>query len=470
MKPTIGLEIHVHLKTLTKMFCDSLNDTSEHHPNVNICPICTGQPGTLPTINKKAVEKVLQVGIALNGKLAKNTKFDRKNYFYPDLPKGYQLSQYDEPLVAGGSLLGVKLRRIHLEEDAGGLSHAKDATLVDYNRAGVPLMELVTEPDIKSAKQAADFARELQLILRYLDVSDADMEMGHMRIEANISVSNNDKMGTKVEIKNINSFSAVEAAINYELKRQEDLLKKKKKIAQETRGWDDAKKETFSQRSKEESHDYRYFPEPDLPHFDLGGFDVETLKREIPELPDQKRKRLMEEFKLKSEQAEVLVQERMGASFFEEAVSELKELENGKDLGVQLLFNYYTTDLWGLIAKDGVTIDHIKITPANFADLISLLLKKEISSRTAKDILLKMFQTGGDPKEILKSENLGQLSDEESLKKAAEKIISENPNAVADYKKGKGNALQFLIGKTMGQLGGRANPQVLRELFEKLLK
>src|SRR3989344_320937 len=228
MKPTIGLEIHVHLKTLTKMFCDSLNDTSEHHPNVNICPICTGQPGTLPTINKKAVEKVLQVGIALNGKLAKNTKFDRKNYFYPDLPKGYQLSQYDEPLVAGGSLLGVKLRRIHLEEDAGGLSHAKDATLVDYNRAGVPLMELVTEPDIKSAKQAADFARELQLILRYLDVSDADMEMGHMRIEANISVSNNDKMGTKVEIKNINSFSAVEAAINYELKRQEDLLKKKK--------------------------------------------------------------------------------------------------------------------------------------------------------------------------------------------------------------------------------------------------
>ncbi len=449
------------------MFCDSLNDTSEHHPNVNICPICTGQPGTLPTINKKAVEKVLQVGMALGGKLAKNTKFDRKNYFYPDLPKGYQISQYDEPLVSGGSLLGVRLRRIHLEEDAGGLSHVGDFSLVDYNRAGVPLMELVTEPDITSAKQASDFARELQLILRYLEVSDADMEMGHMRIEANISWD----MGTKVEVKNINSFSVVEAAINYELERQKVLLKKKKKIIQETRGWDDVKKETFSQRSKEEAHDYRYFPDPDLPAFEVSSLkSLSSLKQEIPELPEQKRKRFAEEFKLKPEQAEVLVQNRTGSNFFEEAVSELNELEGEKETGIQLLFNYYTTDLWGLIAKEEITIDQIKITPGNFADLIFLLLKKEISSRTAKDILLKMFQAGGDPKEILKSENLGQVSDEDSLRKAAEKIISENPNAVADYKKGKGNAMQFLIGKTMGQLGGRANPQVLREIFEKLLK
>ncbi|MEK7114839.1 MAG: Asp-tRNA(Asn)/Glu-tRNA(Gln) amidotransferase subunit GatB, partial [Patescibacteria group bacterium] len=276
---------------------------------------------------------------------------------------------------------------------------------------------------------------------------------------------------------------AVEAAINFELKRQEGLLKKKKKIIQETRGWDDIKKETIAQRSKEEAHDYRYFPEPDLPPFALTAeasakavFDIEKLKQELPEMPDQKRKRLAEEFKLKPEQAEVLIQNRTGANFFEEAVSELLELparhatQGDAGGGIQLLFNYYTSDLWGLVAKEGITINQIKITPENFADLINLLLKKEISSRTAKDILLKMFQTGGDPHEILKSENLGQVSDEDSLKKAAEKIIAGNPDAVLDYKKGKSNALQFLIGKTMSELGGRANPQILREIFERLLK
>lgn len=466
---TIGLEIHVELKTLTKMFCNCLNDSSEEHPNINICPICTGHPGTLPTINKKAVEQVLKVGLALNGKLAENTKFDRKNYFYPDLPKGYQLSQYNEPLVAGGTLLGVRLRRIHLEEDAGSLTHIPDGSLVDYNRAGVPLMELVTEPDIISAKQAADFARELQLILLYLDVSDVDMEKGHLRIEANVSWD----MGTKVELKNINSFRAVEDAINSELERQKYLLKKRKKISQETRGWDDIKKVTTAQRSKEESHDYRYFPEPDLPPLDISTFqNFEILKIEISELPAQKRKRFMEEFSLTSPQVEVLIQDRAAANFFEESVSELKEESRINDQGsrILLLFNYFTSDLWGLMAKMETRAEDLKITPENFADLINLLVTKEISTRTAKDLLLKMFQTGADPKEIIKSENLRQVSDEELLKQTIIKVIAENQNAVADYKKGKSNTLQYLIGKTMSELGGRANPQTLRELFEKILR
>jgi aspartyl-tRNA(Asn)/glutamyl-tRNA(Gln) amidotransferase subunit B len=467
---TIGLEIHAELKTRTKMFCDSLNDPDERHPNVNICPICVGHPGVLPTINKKAVEYVLKVGLALGGKLASKTKFDRKNYFYPDLPKGYQISQYDEPLVSGGDLLGIRIRRIPFEEDAGNLIHAEKDSLVDYNRAGVPLMELVTEPDITSAKQAVGFARELQLILRYLGVSDADMEKGQMRLEANVSID----MGTKVEVKNINSFKALGSAINYEYERQKDSLEKGKKIIQETRGWNDSKQATVSQRNKEEAQDYRYFPEPDLPPFDLSGFDLENLKMEIPELPLAKRKRFKEEFGLTVEQTDLLVADRAAADFFEKSVSELdaerRSFKINKQEGIRLLFNYFTSDLWGLIAQEEIRIEDVKITPENFADLIVLLSSKEISTRTAKDLLLKMLKTGADPHEIIKSENLGRVSDEELLKKAVEKILAENQPAVLDYKKGKANALQFLIGKTMAELGGRADPVVLRELFEKLLK
>lgn len=474
MKPTIGLEIHAHLKTQTKMFCDSLNDPNEQHPNVNICSVCTGHPGTLPTINKQAVAHVLKIGLALGGKLAKHTKFDRKNYFYPDLPKGYQLSQYDEPLVSGGVLLGVRLRRVHLEEDAGSLMHTKSGTLVDYNRAGVPLMELVTEPDITSARQAVDFARELQLIMRYLGISDADMDRGQMRIEANVSWSADDGgMGTKVELKNINSFAAVAAAIDYELARQADLFKKNKKIIQETRGWDDVKKISVSQRSKEGAHDYRYFPEPDLPPFDPSAFDVEALKRDLPELPAEKRKRFVLEFDLIPEKVELLVQNRSAANFFEEAVSELKEIRSASwrmELGIKSLVNYFTSDLWGLIAKEGTDFDSLKIIPEHFAHLVGLVTAGEITSRSAKDLLLKMFHTGADPHELVKSENLTQVSNISALQAAVEKIIAQNPAAVADYKKGKTNALQFLIGKTMGGLGGRANPQVLRQLFEKILR
>ena len=455
---TIGLEIHAELKTKTKMFCDCLNDPDEHHPNINICPICVGHPGTLPTLNRKAIESVIKVGLALEGKIIEKgrTKFDRKNYFYPDLPKGYQISQYDEPLVTGGKLLGVRIRRIHLEEDTGTLTHIKDASLVDYNRSGVPLMELVTEPDITSAQQAAEFAKQLQLIFRYLEISDADMEKGQMRLEANISIS----MGTKVEVKNINSFKSLEGAINYEYERQKELLEKKKKIIQETRGWNESKQATISQRSKEEAHDYRYFSEPDLPPLTASAFNIEQIKLDIPELPMLKKERFIKEYKLSAEQADVLIQDRFSAKYFEEATSELKD--NNQFI---LLYNYLTSDLWGFIKKDEILITDIKVSPKDFAHLIDLLATQEISSRTAKDVLTKMFATGLDPHEIIKEGGMQQISDIGRLKQLAEKIIKENPNAIEDYKKGKKTSIQFLIGRAMSELKGKANPQILKKIF-----
>ena len=543
-KPTIGLEIHVELKTKTKMFCDCLNPSAGSgltlsnvervndpdpspledkllskqmaspsskgegkHPNVNVCPICLAHPGVLPTINKKAVEAVLKLGLALNSKIPETSKFDRKNYFYPDLPKGYQISQYDKPLAIGGELNGIGITRIHLEEDAGRLLHSsplarasterfdrperltaeglsrmsswRPASLVDFNRAGIPLMELVTEPDIKSAKQAVDFAQELQLIMRYLGISDADMEKGQMRVEVNISLrENTDKhglengltrMGTKVEVKNLNSFKAVAEAIDYEIKRQTEALDKGEKIKQETRGWDDVKKHTVSQRSKEEAHDYRYFPEPDLPPLDLtpsvGGFDLEKLKIEIPELPEAKRERFIKEYNLEPQQAEILISDRHLAEYFEESVSELTEEIGDKNRNIQLLFNYLSSDIKGLMNEQKVGIKELNITPENFSDLIVLISKSEISSRSAKDILREMFLTGFDPRQIIEQKGLKQISDEESLKKIIEEIIKENPKAIEDYKKGKENALQFLIGCAMAKLKGKGNPDILRKLF-----
>jgi aspartyl-tRNA(Asn)/glutamyl-tRNA(Gln) amidotransferase subunit B len=487
--PTIGLEIHAELKTQTKMFCDSLNDPEEKHPNVNVCPICAGHPGTLPTINKKAVEQILKVGMALNGDIPQFSKFDRKNYFYPDLPKGYQISQYDLPLIFGGILNGVRLRRIHLEEDTGRLVHdqggpsassGRQASLVDYNRAGVPLMELVTEPDIKNAEQAANFARELQLILRYLGVSDADMEKGQLRIEANISlrpeIPNSklqitNELGTKVEVKNINSFKAVHDAIEYEIKRQAEHLDKGQKIVQETRGWDDVHKKTVSQRLKEEAHDYRYFPEPDLPPLDLSKFDLGQIKKEIPELPQEKRQRFIKEYGLSPEQAELLVVDRDLAQYFEETTSEFRA--DNPELaakGTSLIFNYLVSDLRGLLTARGMGLGESKIDPENFADLIALVAANKISSRTAKDVLVKMADTGLDPNAIVQQENLTQVSDEGKLKEIAEKILDANPAAVADYKKGKTNTLQFLVGKAMAELRGSGNPEILRKIFENLLK
>ncbi|MDP3954438.1 MAG: Asp-tRNA(Asn)/Glu-tRNA(Gln) amidotransferase subunit GatB, partial [bacterium] len=313
---TIGLEIHVELKTKSKMFCSCLNNSDEKQPNVNVCPVCMGHPGTLPVINQEALKMVIKTGLSLNSLVPEHSKFDRKNYFYPDLPKGYQISQYDEPLCLGGflNILDKKIRitRVHLEEDTGKLLHPAgvDYSLVDFNRAGIPLMELVTEPDITSAKEARLFAEELRLILRYLNVSDADMEKGQMRVEANISLRKSKKLGTKVEIKNLNSFRSVEYGINYEVERQRKILESGKKIIQETRGWDDAKEVTVSQRVKEEAHDYRYFPEPDLPPLSFSPQDIQKIKDEIPELPQQKRERFKKQFKLEDKDIEIFVQNR----------------------------------------------------------------------------------------------------------------------------------------------------------------
>lgn len=463
--PTIGLEIHVELKTKTKMFCSCLNDSEEKHPNINVCPICLGHPGTLPVINKEAVLAVIKLGLALGGRIAEDSHFDRKSYFYPDLPKGYQISQYEKPLVEGGLLKDIRIRRIHLEEDTARLLHTEDgsASLVDFNRAGVPLMELVTEPDVKNADEAVFFAKELQLILRYLDISNADMEKGQLRVEANVSLN----QGTKVELKNINSFKAVHDAIEYELKRQEEVLKKKGKIVQETRGWNEKKGVTESQRSKESAHDYRYFPEPDLPPLNLRIFDLEFLKNKLPEMPEEKRHRFVKEFGIDKATVEILIEDKAAADYFEAAASELKSLL--PTTNYSLLINYFTSDLRGLIVEKEIGIGGVNINPEHFAHLVFLAERGELSSRLTKNLLKKMHETGEDPETLIKNEGLRVISDEEELEKIVKEIIEKNPRAVEDYKKGKGNSLQFLIGQAMAKTKGQADPEKLKELFMKQL-
>jgi aspartyl-tRNA(Asn)/glutamyl-tRNA(Gln) amidotransferase subunit B len=478
--PTIGLEIHAELKTKTKVFCDCPNDAGEKKPNTNVCPVCLGHPGVLPVLNKKAVEFMIKIGLAIGGEINENFKFDRKNYFYPDLPKGYQISQFDLPIVKGGSLnissrLGsekvVKINRVHLEEDAGKLVHGEkgdDSTYVDFNRGGVPLMELVSEPDMHSAEEAAAYGRELQLILRYLGVSEADLERGQMRFDANVSISAGKELGTRAEIKNLNSFSALENAINYEIKRQTEILEEGGKVDQETRGWDDIKQKTMPQRSKEQAHDYRYFPEPDLPPLTKEGFDIEKLRLEIPELPNAKRKRFAEEYGLSGDQMNILIENREMSNFFEYAVSELEE-EEQKEANmekIKLILNYLSSDLRGLLMAKGMNFDQSKITPENFADLIEMIAGKEISSRVAKDLIIRMLDTGSDPREIVKNEGLGQISDEAGLHDLVVKILKDNPKAAADLKGGKDQAVMFLIGKAMASLKGRGNPETLKKLFK----
>ncbi|EKD23793.1 MAG: hypothetical protein ACD_81C00183G0004 [uncultured bacterium] len=477
-KPTIGLEIHSELKTKTKMFCGCANDPEERHANVNICPVCTGHPGCLPTINKEAVRKVIKLGMALGSEIPTISKFDRKNYFYPDLPKAYQISQYDQPLVAGGVLKGVRLERVHLEEDTARIAHssqltdypkdAKPASLIDYNRSSMPLMELVTKPDITSGEQAVAFAKELQLILRYLGISDADMEKGQMRVEANISVSKTDELGTKVEVKNLNSFRAVSDSIDFEIKRQIELLERGEKVVQSTRGWDEKKKETVLQRLKEQAHDYRYFPEPDLPAIDLAHFDMESIKDEIIELPQQKRERLVSEYGLGEEQANILAESIETAEWFERAVSEARAIQS--DMQSSSVYNYFISDLRGMMKEAGIGLDALKVTPFHFARVIAFVAQGKLNSRLAKDVLKEMFDTGADPDEIMNAKGLNEDISTEMLQGVIKETIEENPKAIEDYKKGQQNALQFLVGKVMGKMKGRANPEELKGLFEELLK
>ncbi len=477
-KPTIGLEIHVELKTKTKMFCDCLNNPDEKEPNLNICPICMGHPGTMPVINREAVRKVIKTGLAMNCQIPYFSKFDRKSYFYPDLPKGYQISQYDKPFCQNGNLdiMGKKIgiTRVHLEEDTGRLIHPEkaDYSLVDFNRAGIPLMELVTEPDLKSAQEAKKFAEELKLILKYLDASDVNMEKGQMRVEVNISLSKNPKkLGTKVEIKNLNSFKAVEKSIEYEIKRQGQILKSGKKVVQETRGWDSIKEITKSQREKESAHDYRYFPEPDLAPIKWKQKDIHQMKAELPELPEQRRERFKKEYEVLDKEIEIFVSNKDLGEYFEKVISELEPNLSHKELLklIKLTANYLITDLQGLLGSLSVEDKKFLISPENFAELITLIHKNTISSKIAKIILPEMFKTGADPSHIIEEKGLTQMTDESDIEKAVEQTIAQNQKAVSDLKNGKQGALQFLIGQVMNQTKGKASPDVVKKILEKLL-
>ena len=472
-KLTVGLEIHAELKTKSKMFCGCVNSTvgSEGLPNDYTCPVCMGHPGTLPTINKEAVRSVLLVGVAVGGKLADFTEFDRKNYFYPDIPKGYQISQYKYPLVKGGSLAGVDLTRIHLEEDTARSSHdTPGVSLVDFNRAGVPLLELVTEPVIHSSEEAVNFAKELQLLFQYLDISDANMEKGEMRVEVNISVSKDDNFGTKVEVKNINSFRAAGKAIDFEWKRHISVLDRGESVVQETRGWDENKEVTFSQRSKENANDYRYFPDPDLPKLFISKipeFSISKLKESLPELPQEKRDRFIKDLGLKSADIEIYINNKEAGDFFEAVVNEVKAL--GTD-APQTASNYITSDMVGFSKSLGKDFVLGSVTKEGFVDLIKMIKEGSLSSRGAKDILKIMFEVGGAPKIIADEKGLIQKSDPEELRKIMEEIISANPESVIEYKNGKESLLQFFVGQGMKLTKGSGNPEVLKSIALELLK
>lgn len=459
--------MHAELKTRTKMFCDSLNDPDESRPNINICPICMGHPGTLPVVNKEAVKQVLRMGVAIGGELADYTEFDRKNYFYPDLPKGYQISQYEFPLVKGGALAGVDVTRIHLEEDAARAQHGGEAgySLIDFNRAGLPLMELVTEPCIHDAKTASAFAQELQRLLRALGAGDANMEKGQMRVEANISIAKaGEGLGTKVEVKNLNSFKSVEKAIAYELNRQEDLLKRGERIVQETRGWDDSKNVTFSQRVKEESQEYRYFPDPDIPKFYLSRipeFAVSELKKTLPELPWEKRARYIS-LGIKIDDAELLVADEIYATFFDTEITPYSTASTALQLGV----NYLLSDVRG----KGITEDHLKnIRGGVFMSLIALIQDGKISSRAGKDLLILLLEKGGDPALLANELGLLQMTDTNLIAEVADRVIAENEAVVADFKAGKQEAIKYLVGQGMRKSKGAANPEGLEKILKEKL-
>lgn len=464
---TIGLEIHAELHTHSKMWCGCKNDPREDKPNVNICEVCMAHPGTLPVPNKEAIKKVIQVGLAVGANIADFTEFDRKNYFYPDIPKGYQLSQYKFPIVSGGSINGIELTRIHLEEDTAKSSHEGGITLVDYNRAGVPLMELVTEPVIHSAEDAGAFARELQRILRYVGASEANMEMGQMRVEANISVSTDPKkFGTKCEVKNLNSFKSVEDAIRFEVDRHIGILEEGGQVIQETRGWDEVKQETFSQRKKENAHDYRYFPDPDLPKLYLSKFfDIEMLRKEIPELAPARKKRLLA-LGLKEETVDIIVNDPQVAYYFDKIVE-------GKDSAfATLASNYLVADIFGLLKKEGKTTTEENLpAPASLATLLTMIINNELSSRGAKDLLpLLVEKKELDVKKTAEEKGLIQKNDPEALKAIVTEVLAENPSQVADYKSGKEQMFMFFVGQCMKKSKGAGNPSLFQELLKQELK
>ena len=464
--PTIGLEVHAELLTESKLFCGCRNDPNSDEPNMHICPVCVGYPGALPYLNKKAVEHVLRIGAALGGDLASFTEFDRKHYFYPDIPKGYQISQYAFPLVKDAELVGVGVQRIHLEEDTAKSSHdvCPQGSVIDFNRSGVPLMELVTEPVIHATEEARRFGEMLQQTLRYLGVARARMEWGEMRVEANISVSETEVLGTKVEVKNLNSFKSVCGAIEYEVKRQTELLEKGEKVVQETRGWNENSGKTFSQRSKETSAEYRYMPEPDLPKYQIeqiAGWDRDSLLAAISDLPMDRLRRYVDEVGLDAGKADILVRQKELGDIFDGVLKEVSHVESAR-----LAANYLTSDVMQYVEEYGDVLFE-RVTVQAVAELVQMLIDGEVSSRGAKDIIAVLAGEGGSPRAIAKQKNLFQESNEDVLQGVVNKVLQEHATVAEEYKAGKEQALQFLVGQVMKETKGSANPEKAREMLKK---
>lgn len=470
---TIGLEVHAELATATKMFCSSRNDPYNAEANTHICPVCLAHPGTLPVINREAVRHVLRVGVALGSELADYTEFDRKNYFYPDLPKGYQISQYEFPLVTGGSLNGVAITRVHLEEDTASSIHddATGTTLIDFNRAGVPLMELVTEPVMKSAEEAGAFARELQLLLRYLGVSEANMERGEMRVEANVSVAKKGERNTAyVEIKNLNSFRAMERAIAYEIRRQEELLDKGGRVEKQTLGWDEARQATFPQRTKEGSADYRYFPDPDLPSLkisEIAAFNRDALRESLGELPAERRERYVS-MGIQNDDADSFVRDRTLGAFVDAVIT------NMDDVSRKIAVNYIANDLVNLVRDSGERDSENQgisaVSVAAFRSLVRMIVDGSITSRAAKDILSAIVTDGVKPETYAKENGLIVVNDTDLLEKTVADVVVAHPTVVDDYRNGKVAALEFLVGQCMRRLKGAVQPDALRTLLKTKLQ
>ncbi|MFH0853154.1 MAG: Asp-tRNA(Asn)/Glu-tRNA(Gln) amidotransferase subunit GatB [bacterium] len=492
----IGLEIHVQLKTKSKMFCGCDNTGEGKKPNTTICEICTAQPGTLPVPNDQAIRWGVLAALALNCQVAPVSKFDRKHYFYPDLPKGYQISQYDQPIGSEGYLdigLGdqavrIRIERLHLEEDSAKLLHepGQKDTFIDFNRAGTPLAEIVTKPDIASPEQARIFLQELKMIMQYLGVSDADMEKGQLRVDANISLRPMDdtKLYSKTEVKNINSFKAVEKALAFEVIRLTKLWdegKPPKLLA--TRGWEETKNETVEQRVKEESADYRYFPEPDIPPLKFTREYLDSIQAEMPELPAARKARFQSEYGFTVEDVQQLISDQDIANYAEEVISELRawlKAENVKDSGVtwqlnkeefsKLAANWLINRYMKLARENKLAANKTKITAENMAEFIKLVWQGSVGSRSALVVLEEMFKTGGDPSDIIEKKQLGQMSDEASLHAVIDKVIQDNPKEVEQYKAGKITLAKFLMGKIMQETQGRADPEKSNRLLIHKLK
>jgi aspartyl-tRNA(Asn)/glutamyl-tRNA(Gln) amidotransferase subunit B len=468
-EPVIGLEVHAELLTRSKMFCScEVVDSITAKPNRYICPVCTGQPGALPVLNRKAVELAIRVGLALGCEIQTESIFARKNYFYPDLPKGYQISQYDQPLATDGKIeietdagpRVVRIRRVHLEEDTGKLSHADGSSFIDYNRSGIPLLEIVTEPDMRSAEEARAYATKLHAILRYLEVNSGDMEKGVIRFEANVSVreAGSEQLNTRTEIKNLNSFRALTEGTAYEIKRQIEVYLHGGMVDQETLGFNEATGKTYSQRGKERAHDYRYFPEPDLPPLVLERNWIESIRGTLPELPEGKTQRFIEQYELKPQEARLLTSEKALADYFEAVVAKSKSPSRTVSSWIAGEFMRYLNDL-------NIEVTHIPVPAEDLAKLIDLVTDKSISGNSGKVVLGEMFKNGGKPEEIVKALNLAQVSDEGFIQETITRILNENPKEVEQYLAGKETLLQWFMGQVARATKGKADPAVARELL-----